>query len=74
DRTLLLQQSIVDEVARRNALNSVSWIYRESETLRRMADEGKIAIVGALYHIEDGAIDFMLQDAIGAPVENTKAC
>jgi carbonic anhydrase len=65
----LVQQSIVDEVARRNTLNSVQWIYRESATLRRMADEGKIAIVGALYHIENGLIDFLTREAIGAPVE-----
>ncbi|MFN6130196.1 MAG: bifunctional SulP family inorganic anion transporter/carbonic anhydrase [Planctomycetota bacterium] len=67
----LVQQSIVDEVARRNALNSVQWIYRESATLRRMADEGKIAIVGALYHIENGVIDFLIKEAIGASVERS---
>jgi carbonic anhydrase len=50
-------------------LNSVQWIYRESATLRRMADQGKIAIVGALYHIENGIIDFMTKEAIGAEVE-----
>jgi carbonic anhydrase len=65
----LVQQSIVDEVARRNTLNSVQWIYCESATLRRMADEGKIPIVGALYHIENGVIDFLTREAIGAPVE-----
>lgn len=68
-RTPTVQQSIVDEVARRNALNSVNWIYQESATLRRMSDEGKIAIVPALYHIETGLIDFMIQSAIGAPLE-----
>ena len=61
----------MDEVARRNALNSVQWIYRESETLRRMADEGRIAIVGALYHIENGKIDFMTHEAIGAAVDRS---
>ena len=63
------QQAIVDEVAKRNALNSARWIYRESDSLRRMADEGKIAIVGALYHIEQGQIEFMTDEAIGAPLE-----
>jgi carbonic anhydrase/SulP family sulfate permease len=67
----LVQQSIVDEVARRNALNSVQWIYRESATLRRMADEGRIAIVGALYHIESGIIDFMTHEAIGAALDRS---
>jgi carbonic anhydrase len=61
-----IKQEIIDQVAKRNVLNSVQWIYRESQTLRRMADSGKIAIVGALYHIESGAIDFMTEDAIGA--------
>lgn len=63
------QQAIVDEVAKRNALNSARWIYHESASLRRMADEGKIAIVGALYHIEQGRIDFMTEEAIGAPLK-----
>jgi carbonic anhydrase/SulP family sulfate permease len=67
----LVQQSIVDEVARRNALSSVQWIYRESATLRRMADEGRIAIVGALYHIENGIIDFMTHEAIGATLDSS---
>ncbi|MCU0707091.1 MAG: SulP family inorganic anion transporter [Pirellula sp.] len=73
DRPQLVRESIIDEVARRNTLNSVRRIYEESETLRRMADEGKIAIVGALYHLETGVIDFMIQDAIGAPLEPTEA-
>lgn len=60
------KQKIIDEVAKRNVLNSVKWIYRESQTLRRLADGGKIAIVGALYHIESGVIDFMTEDAMGA--------
>jgi carbonic anhydrase/SulP family sulfate permease len=60
------KQRIIDEVAKRNVLNSVKWIYRESQTLRRLADGGKIAIVGALYHIESGVIDFMTEDAMGA--------
>jgi carbonic anhydrase len=34
-----------------------------------MADEGKIAIVGSLYHIEQGRIDFMTEEAIGAPLK-----
>jgi carbonic anhydrase/SulP family sulfate permease len=67
------QQAIVDEVAKRNALNSVRWIYHESLPLRRMADEGKIAIVGSLYHIEQGRIDFMTEEAIGAPLEGALA-
>jgi carbonic anhydrase len=62
------KQAIIDAVARRNALNSVQWIYRESDTLRRMADTGQIAIVGALYNLENGAIEFMTDQAIGAAV------
>jgi hypothetical protein len=36
-----------------------------------MADEGKIAIGGALYHIENGIIDFMTHEAIGAALERS---
>lgn len=68
DQSPEMQRSVLDEVARRNALNSVQRIYTQSRTLAQMADERKIAIVGALYHLDDGKIDFMLEQSIGAPL------
>ena len=58
----------VDDVARRNVLNSVQWVYRESHTLQQMANEHRIAIVGALYHLDTGAIEFFVDHALGAPL------
>jgi carbonic anhydrase/SulP family sulfate permease len=62
------RQGVVDAVAKRNALNSARWIYRESETLQRLADAGKIAIVSAIYNLDQGAIEFLTEHAIGASV------
>ena len=45
------QERIVDDVARRNVRDVVRSLSRRSPTLARLIDEGKIAIVGALYNV-----------------------
>lgn len=68
ERTSVQQQTLIDDVARRNVLNSVQWVYRESHTLQQLANEHRIAIVGALYHLDTGAIEFFVDHAFGAPL------
>jgi hypothetical protein len=41
----------------------------ESDTIRRLVDEGRIAVVGTLYDIGTGKMDFMLDEAIGRVTE-----
>ncbi|HVV99519.1 MAG TPA: carbonic anhydrase, partial [Planctomycetaceae bacterium] len=53
------QQRYVDEVARRNVQMSIETVVEESETLRRLIDEGRIAIVGGMYDVSTGAIEFL---------------
>ncbi|MFV0443270.1 MAG: bifunctional SulP family inorganic anion transporter/carbonic anhydrase [Planctomycetaceae bacterium] len=57
--------ALVDEVARQNALHSVRKILNQSATIRRLVDEGQIAVVGAMYDVHSGGIEFLLDDAIG---------
>jgi carbonic anhydrase/SulP family sulfate permease len=56
---------VADEVARRNVLARVRGIYQTSPVLAQLVDQGRIAIVGALYDISTGKMEFMLDQAIG---------
>lgn len=57
----------VDEVARRNVLHSVERLLNQSQTLRRLADEGRIAVVGAMYDVVSGQIEFLAQEPVLNP-------
>lgn len=51
------KQSFVDEIARKNVIHTMQVIRQRSDTLRKLAEEGKIKIVGCLYDIRTGKID-----------------
>lgn len=57
--------AFVDEVARDNVRHVVRQIATESETMVVLLREGRIAIVGVLYDVTRGTMEFMLDDAIG---------
>lgn len=59
--------TFVDGVARLNVLSVVRRIVAESGTIRGLVDERRIAVVGVLYDVGSGKMDFMLEDAIGLP-------
>jgi carbonic anhydrase/SulP family sulfate permease len=59
------QLEFCDEVARRNVLYSVDQILRNSGTIRRLVEEEKIALVGAVYDVNTGGIEFLLDDSHG---------
>ncbi len=48
----------VQEVARRNVALTVTAIRERSEVLRQLEEAGTIRIVGAMYDVETGAVDF----------------
>ncbi|HVJ80469.1 MAG TPA: bifunctional SulP family inorganic anion transporter/carbonic anhydrase [Planctomycetia bacterium] len=56
---------IVDAVARRNVGVTVKRLLEASATMRALVEEGKIAIVGAMYDVSTGAMEF-LSDEHGA--------
>jgi carbonic anhydrase len=64
--------AFVDDVARRNVLDVVRRIVAESDTMRGLVEAGRIAVVGVLYDVGTGKMDFMLDDAIG-PVTDVEA-
>lgn len=61
------QQTVVDEVARQNVLKTVQEVTEMSGTLRRLTDDGTIAVVGAMYDVSTGAVEF-LTDLQPAPL------
>lgn len=50
------QQAYVNEIARRNVLQTVQAIQDRSRTLRRLVEEGKIRVLGAMYDVKSGEV------------------
>ncbi|WP_231690904.1 SulP family inorganic anion transporter [Aureliella helgolandensis] len=55
-------ESFVDEVARRNIQRIVEQITQRSAAMQTAVDSGKVLIVGALYDVKTGKIDFLAND------------
>ena len=53
------QEDYVNQVARRNVQRTVQRTVEESETLAKLASEGRIAVVGAMYDVTTGDIEFL---------------
>ncbi|WP_085486600.1 carbonic anhydrase family protein [Paraburkholderia susongensis] len=49
----------VDMVARTNVQNTIDDLRKQSEILASMQKDGKIKIVGAMYHLNTGKVEFM---------------
>ena len=56
---LARSDSNADKVAEQNVLESIGRIKRESKILSEMYQNGDISIVGAMYNIDTGKVDFM---------------
>ncbi|MFM9963004.1 MAG: bifunctional SulP family inorganic anion transporter/carbonic anhydrase [Planctomycetaceae bacterium] len=59
------RENLVDAVARRSVLHTVERILQQSRTINRLVQEGKIAVVGAIYDVVTGQIDFFTEEAVG---------
>lgn len=58
--------NLVDAVARRNVMHTVERILKESRTINRLVQEGRIAVVGGMYDVVTGKIDFFTEEAVAA--------
>ena len=58
------KSTVVDAVARRNVLRVVNTILKDSQAIRRLVYEGKIAVVGGLYDVATGEIDFLISQGV----------
>lgn len=63
------QNTRIDGVARRNVLTAVKGIVERSETIAKLVADGRIAVVGVLYNVSSGTMEFMTDDAIGLAPE-----
>jgi len=57
--------AFVDGVARRNVARAVGELVEQSRTLARLVKEGRVAVVGAVYDVATGAIEFLPADGAG---------
>ena len=55
----------VEGITRENVLHSVDQIVTESPILRKLAHEGKIGLVGAVYDVASGNVQFYVERGIG---------
>ena len=53
------KQACVDEVAKKNVLHTIEIVKERSNTLRKLADESRIKIVGCVYDIRTGTLEFL---------------
>jgi carbonic anhydrase/SulP family sulfate permease len=53
------REVFVDRVARQNVRNTMDSVHRRSSTLRALIERGQIAVVGGLYDVRSGKVQFM---------------
>jgi carbonic anhydrase len=62
------KEALINEASRRNVARVVEMLLRESRTLNELVREGRIAVVGAMYDVTTGDIEFLTeQDGVTAP-------
>lgn len=57
------RESFVDQVAVRNVLRTVREITERSTAIRNAVNDGKVLVVGAVYDVKTGNIDFLNEQA-----------
>jgi carbonic anhydrase/SulP family sulfate permease len=62
--------AFVDRVAAINVRNTIQWIKDNSPTLAKMALGGEIAIVGAMYDVATGKVEFL--DGVGFAADSSR--
>lgn len=55
----------VEEVGRYNVIHSVRRIVQQSHTISKLVLEGRLAVVGAIYDVQTGTVNFLADSAIG---------
>ncbi|HAC92038.1 MAG TPA: hypothetical protein DCF63_15650 [Planctomycetaceae bacterium] len=66
------RNEFIEDVARRNVIHSVHSIAQASQTIRKLVDEGRVAVVGGVYDVTSGKVDFLVSDAVGLSLATTR--
>ncbi len=53
------QQQVMDDVSKRHVLRSAEQVIELSPTIRRLVEEGKVAIVGSIFDVQSGHIEIL---------------
>lgn len=64
-----MQRQIINQTIRENVIHSVKTIMNESETIQKLVAGGKIAIVGAVYHVASGKTELLEESFVGIKPE-----
>lgn len=59
------RNQFAEDVARRNVIHSVQGIVEASQTIHKLVQEGRLAVVGAVYDVASGKVDFMVNEGVG---------
>lgn len=59
------RQGFIDDVARRNVRTVVNDIVERSPALAKLVEERRIAVVGAVYDVRTGHMEFLTDEALG---------
>lgn len=54
-----LGRSFIDDVTMMNVKNNMAYILKHSNVLREMVEKGEVGIVGAIYDVKTGQVDFL---------------
>ncbi len=67
-----IHANYMENVAKKNVLHTVNEIVAKSDAIRKLVDEGAVAVVGAIYDVATGRVEFLLDDAIGLDVSENQ--
>jgi len=67
------QRLFADQIAKQNVIRVLHDIVEQSSTIRRLVEEHKVAVVGAMYDIANAEIEFFLDEAIGLQLDKVEA-
>ncbi|QDV52584.1 bifunctional SulP family inorganic anion transporter/carbonic anhydrase [Gimesia fumaroli] len=65
------QELFIDEVARRNVYRSVHEITARSKVIRDLVEAGKVMVVGALYDVKSGEMEFFTEQSAEQETEES---
>jgi carbonic anhydrase/SulP family sulfate permease len=58
-----VKADLINAVARQNVFRTVKSVLQQSRTINQLAVQGRLKVVGAMYDIDTGKIEFFLDEA-----------
>lgn len=61
----LPMEQFIEDVGRKNVIHSVQRIVQQSRTIGCLVEQGRVAVVGAIYDVQSGRVEFLLDESVG---------